>query len=243
MENGMTDSLLTPHPPHLQGRGAGSGAAAVSQHAKSPPEIPDQFWDASTGTARLDALLRSYLQMEKKLATFGGREPPDTPEEYQIEIANELLSSDRELNKRLHAAGFTQQQAQLVYDLAAERLLPMVAEIAAVFEAEGQVARLTQHFGSEQRWRQVARQIDAWGRSHLPSQVFEALSTTAEGVIAMHRMMANAEPGLIKNAGPPDEAVSEGHLKKLMRDPRYWRDQDPALVERVRDGFRRLYRD
>jgi hypothetical protein len=27
----------------------------------------------------------------------------------------------------------------------------------------------------------------------------------------------------------------------MMRDPRYWRQQDPAIVEQVREGFRRLY--
>lgn len=25
------------------------------------------------------------------------------------------------------------------------------------------------------------------------------------------------------------------------RDPRYWKHQDPEIVERVRNGFRRLY--
>ena len=39
----------------------------------------------------------------------------------------------------------------------------------------------------------------------------------------------------------PDPTPDEHDLKKLMRDPRYWRDQDPEIVERVRDGFRRLY--
>lgn len=30
-------------------------------------------------------------------------------------------------------------------------------------------------------------------------------------------------------------------LRKLMDDPRYWRDQDPSYVEMIRQGFRDLY--
>lgn len=39
------------------------------------------------------------------------------------------------------------------------------------------------------------------------------------------------------------EDVSGAELKAMMKDPRYWRDQDPAIVEKVREGFRRLYHD
>ena len=38
-----------------------------------------------------------------------------------------------------------------------------------------------------------------------------------------------------------DLDLSNNDLKNMMRDPRYWRDQDPELVEKVREGFRRLY--
>jgi hypothetical protein len=33
----------------------------------------------------------------------------------------------------------------------------------------------------------------------------------------------------------------EADLYKLMRDPRYWRDRDPALIAKVTEGFRQLY--
>lgn len=36
---------------------------------------------------------------------------------------------------------------------------------------------------------------------------------------------------------PDDEAA----LRALMRDPRYWRDKDPAVMDRVARGFARLY--
>lgn len=44
-----------------------------------------------------------------------------------------------------------------------------------------------------------------------------------------------------KRGGPGD--ISEAALKELMQDPRYWRDSDPEIIERVRQGFASLYPD
>ncbi len=36
-------------------------------------------------------------------------------------------------------------------------------------------------------------------------------------------------------------AASEAELQSLMRDPKYWRDKDPATIAKVTDGFKRIY--
>lgn len=33
----------------------------------------------------------------------------------------------------------------------------------------------------------------------------------------------------------------EKNLRLLMQNPKYWRDQDPEMVKRVEEGFKRLY--
>lgn len=33
----------------------------------------------------------------------------------------------------------------------------------------------------------------------------------------------------------------EQELRNLMEDPRYWKHQDPEIVKRVEEGFKRLY--
>jgi len=33
----------------------------------------------------------------------------------------------------------------------------------------------------------------------------------------------------------------EKELRNLMEDPRYWKHQDPEIVKRVEEGFKRLY--
>ena len=221
-----------------------------------PVDVPEKFWDGDRGAVRTEALLKSYRELERKLsARFAppaddapdeerlrfrrAMGVPDTPAEYTVQPRHELVGADMEVNAALHRAGFTPAQVQLVYDLAAERLLPVVAEAASQFEAERQRDRLRAEFGGEERYRRTAKQIAAWGRANLPEEVLAPLSTTADGVIALHRMMAKGEPPLTRRADAP-EAVDEAALRKLMRDPRYWRSREPDFVKRVTDGFRRL---
>ena len=231
-------------------------AEAEAARAERPEEVPEKFWDAERGQLRTEALLKSYRELERKLsARFAppaedapeeervrfrrAMGVPETPEEYAVEPRHGLTDADPAVNAVLHRAGFTPAQVQVVYDLAADRLLPAVAEAAAQFEAERQRDRLRGEFGGEERYRRTAKQIAAWGRANLPEEVVAALSTTAEGVIALHRMMAKGEPALARRGEAP-EAMDEAALRRMMRDPRYWRAHEPDFVKRVTDGFRRL---
>lgn len=239
----MTEDLIsaavgTPGPKNASAAGLERQGAG-----RRPVTVPEKFWDPEHQQLRTDALLKSYLELERKYSSGETRDVPERPEDYQIEIVHELIESDAEVNRRLHDAGFTQKQAQLVYDLAAERLLPMITEVASIFEAERQTEKLIEHFGGEARWRQVARQISAWGKAKLPEPVFEALSGTYEGVLTIHKMMIADEPKLNLASKAEQSVQSDSELKQMMRDPRYWRDQEPAVVQRVREGFRRLYND
>ena len=221
-----------------------------------PADVPEKFWDAEAGALRVDALLKSYRELERRLSQRAappaeGAGPddllrfrqamgiPETPCAYSISEPHELCRADDEVNKRLHGAHFSNAQAQLVYDLAAERLVPLIAEAAAQFEADRQRERLCSHFGGEDRFRQVAGQLSAWGRAKLPAPVFEALSSTCEGVLALEQMMRKEEPGLSRDSAPPARE-SEAELRAMMRDPRYWRSREPEFVRRVTEGFRRL---
>ncbi|MCH7935751.1 MAG: hypothetical protein IH994_01505 [Proteobacteria bacterium] len=249
----MTNNLLETMPED----GAGSGAAAQPPSAippqgeapengagpTPPPGLPDKFWDQDKGEVRTDSLVKSYRSLEQKLGALAGQGVPDDAEGYDIKTENELFASDPAVNAQLHAAGFSQEQAQTVYDLAAEHMLPLVTGVASEFHAQAQIDRLAQRFGGEEKWREMAGQLKQWGRAKFPDEVFQALSSTYEGVLTMHKMMSSGEPGLIEGAGAGDEGSSEEGLKRMMQDPRYWRDHDPSFVQRVQDGFKRLFPD
>jgi hypothetical protein len=247
----MPENLLEPDE-------SAENPGTTGKTAGRPADVPEKFWDAERNEIRIEALLKSYRELERKLskslpAPEGDEDEegrtrllralgwPDSAEAYAIEPKHALTSPDPEINARLHQAGFTPRQAQLVYDLAAERLLPLIADAAAEFEADRERTRLAQQFGGPEKFAATARQIAAWGRANLPPTVFEALSATADGVMAMHAMMQKGEPKLASRGEPVAAAADEAELRKMMRDPRYWQKREPDFVNRVTDGFKRLF--
>ncbi len=231
---------------------------APSEGADRPADVPEKFWDPDACSIRTDALLRSYLELERRLGRsvpkpegeddvegidrlLGILGRPAAPEGYEIDPPHPLLVPDPSLNEMLHAAGFTQRQAQLVYNLAAERLLPVIDEAAGELEALRQIDRLERHFGGPEAWRTTAAQIKAYAEANLPEELFGALAGSYEGVLALHEMMRKAEPEIVGQAGSGQLAITEDSLRELIRDPRYWRDRDPEIVQRVTAGYRSLY--
>jgi hypothetical protein len=222
-----------------------------------PAGVPEKFWDREAGTIRTDALLKSYVELERKLGSMvalpgdddpEGRERlrralgvPATIEDYQIEARDELLEPTPEINARLHQAGFTQEQAQLVYDLAAEHVLPLIDDAIGELHAERDAERLAKQFGGDASWQNMARQIRTWGEANLTGEVYRTLAASYDGVVAMHQMMQAREPSVLQEANGPQVDVDQASLTRMMRDPRYWRERDPALVAQVTEGFQRLY--
>lgn len=139
----------------------------------------------------------------------------------------------------MHAQGFTNDQVQFVYDLAAEKMVPMVIEMAGDFKADREVEKLVEHFGGAEKWKEVSRQLLAFGQKNLPADSLDSLSSSYEGVIALYNMMNGDEPKITthKNA----DKSGEMDLQSMMRDPKYWRDKDPSFVSKVTEGFQRLY--
>lgn len=233
--------------------------APPSANAKArPADVPEKFWDAEAGALRVDALLKSYRELERRLSQRAAPPAadaapddllrfrqamgiPDTPCAYSINEPHELCRADEEVNKRLHAAHFSNAQAQLVYDLAAERLLPVIEEALGELDAQQQAERLQRHFGGVDTWRHTARQIKSWATANLPPDIHATLAGSYEGVLALHQMMRASEPELLGAGESSAAELTEEALAEMMRDPRYWRQRDPEFIARVTAGFKRLY--
>lgn len=255
----MTANLLdTPVPASASGPASAAPSAAPPNPAE-PLDIPAKFRDPETGALQVDKLLKSYLALEKRMARMVvlpdgeadslGRQQfhralgvPDSPDQYQIALRHPQVQLDPAVNARLHQAGFTPAQAQLVYDLACDHVMPQLEHTIGDLVASREREQLVAHFGGEARFREIARTLNAWGRANLPPGVFDALSGTAQGVLALQAMMQHQEPGL-GDFGRRDGAapLDEAQLAKLMRDPRYWKQRDPEILAQVTEGFRRLY--
>jgi hypothetical protein len=222
-----------------------------------PDGVPEKFWDPEAGAIRTEALLKSYVELERKLGSMvpmpGGNDQegrarllqalgvPASSEDYRIEVCDELVEPVPEINARLHEAGFTQEQAQLVYDLAADHLLPVIDDAMGELRATRDAERLASHFGGGAAWPNMARQIKAWGEANLAGDVYRILAASYDGVLAMHQMMQAREPSVLQAAEGSQSDLDEAALTRMMRDPRYWRERDPTVIAQVTDGFRRLY--
>lgn len=201
-------------------------------------DIPEKFKDPETGALKTQALLSSYKELEKKLSTQPSA--PKDPGEYCIDCTHGFFESDEQINKRLHEKGFNNDQAQEVYNLAAEKMVPMVQDIARDLQAEREVEKLIQHYGGAEQWREMSRQLLAFGQRNLPADVLDNLSSSFEGVLALHKMMKSEEPHL-KKESDAQGGMEEKDLQAMMRDPKYWRDKDPVFVSKVTQGFKSMY--
>lgn len=157
-------------------------------------EIPEKFKDSKTGVVRVDAMAKSYKELEKKLSQTPTA--PKTPIEYCVDCEHGLFEADAELNARMHEKGFTNEQVQFVYDIAAEKIVPMAIEMAADFQAEREIEKLIEHFGGAEKWKEVAKQMLIFGQKNLPADVLDSLSSSYEGVMALHNMMKGEEPSI-----------------------------------------------
>lgn len=203
-------------------------------------DIPEKFKDPETGALNADNLLRSYKELEKRMS----QQPvaPKTPEEYNVDVSHGMFEADPDVNQRLHKFGCTQDQVQEMYNIAQEKFVPMVQAMASDFEADREVEKLINHFGGVDQWKEVSRQLLAFGQQNLPEDVLENLSSSYEGVLALYRMMKSGEPGIQKQAASAMGSMDEKELQSMMRDPKYWREKDPAFVAKVTEGFENMYK-
>ena len=191
----------------------------------------------------LEALIEDYNYMasrDENLVEGNNRRLPESYDQYDIRIPHPFLERDEEVFKRMYEKGFTNDQAQLVYDLASERVIPVLDQLTMNYEAEKQLEKLTRYFGSQGKFDEVSRQISAWARQNLQPEIYDALASTSEGVIALYKMMSTNEPGLGRDRDFEEE-LSEDSLRKMMEDPRYWRDKDKDYIAKITRGFEKLY--
>lgn len=210
--------------------------------------VPEKFKDPKTGEIKVEELLKSYLALEKKLSeravspSARGMMPANA-DEYDIQLKSDLITIDPEMNERLFELGFTNEQVQTVYDLAVEKVLPLLQELSADYKADQELAALENEFGGAEQFNTIARQISAWGEKNLSPDIYEALCCSKDGILTMYKMMGgNSEPSLMQESAEQYPADTEETLRALMRDPRYWRKNDPSIVKRVEEGFKRLYK-
>ncbi len=214
--------------------------------------IPEKFLNKD-GTLNTAALLKSYSELEKKIGTMvsvpNADSDADTRAKFNRAIGvpndsseyptNELFD-DESLREKFFEIGLTSSQVEQIYRIAEEFLTPVLSELFDVQNETNAISELKNFFGDEQKMCDALNAINSFGEKYLPRDAFETLCATPQGIRSIYAMMQTMEPSIETNDAP-QKNLTDDELRRMMRDPKYWRDMDPEYVRKIENGFKKLY--
>ncbi len=214
--------------------------------------IPEKFRN-DDGTLNTDVLMRSYNELEKKIGTMisvpneksddASRQKfnraigvPEDASEYPV---NELYD-DEKLRQKFFEIGLTKTQVEKIYDIANEFLSPVISDLFSVRDQSSAMNELKNFFGGKEKMLDALRAINTFGKQFLPQDAFNELCATPQGIQSVYKMMQSMEP-TVKTDKNEKEILSDSDLRRMMRNPKYWRDGDAEYIRKIENGFKKLY--
>ena len=215
-------------------------------------KIPQKFQNPD-GTVNVDALMKSYSELEKKIGTMvsvPGKNADDASREKfnraigVPENANDYptnaLFDNESIKQKFHDIGLTSNQVEQIYSVAEEFLSPVLMELFSAKNETNEMLKLEKFFGSREKMKEALIAINTFGEKFLPHDAFDALCASASGIQGVYQMMQSMEPRVETNFNE-QENLTDDDLRRMMRDPKYWRDADPEYVRKIENGFKKLY--
>lgn len=215
-------------------------------------KIPEKFLD-DNGELNTSALLKSYCELEKKMGNMVSVPNDDSDENTKQkfnraigvpdnidEYPTNSLFDDESVRKKFHEIGLTSKQVEEIYTIAEEFLQPTLKNLFELQNQTNAINELKNFFGGNEKMNDVLREINAFGEKFLPADAFDELCSTPQGIQGIYRMMQSMEPNVLMNKNETENLTDET-LRNMMRDPKYWRDQDPEYVRKIENGFKKLY--
>ncbi len=199
-----------------------------------PPDwLPAKFWDAKKGEIRLQALAKSYKLLEKRLSGASSSNAPVIDKSVEKPVDKSVDLTEENIEKPVE---------NLVDNSVNSSVDKSMDDVVNLDEIALANAELEEVFGGADKWQRLRPQLLDWGRRNLPEAAFASLSGSVEGIKALHGLMLSRpqEPRLAAGGDLP-QALDETRLRRMMEDPRYWRERDPEFVGRVLRGFQQLY--
>ncbi len=215
-------------------------------------KVPEKFLNAD-GTLNTDALLKSYSELEKKIGSMISVPDSNSDSETKAkfnraigvpENANEYpintMFDDESLREKFFEIGLTSTQVEKIYQIADEFLTPVLSDLFNTQNEASAIAELKNFFGSEEKMQEALREINSFGEKYLPREAFDELCSTPQGIRSIYAMMQSMEPA-IQTDEMGSKNLTDNDLRRMMRDPKYWRDQDPEYVRKIENEFKKLY--
>jgi hypothetical protein len=214
--------------------------------------IPEKFLN-DQGELNTSALLKSYCELEKKMSNMVSVPNEDSDESVKQKFNHAIgvpdniedyptnsLFDDESVRTKFHEIGLTAKQVEKLYDIAEEFLQPTLKSLFQLQNQTNAINELKNFFGSTEKMNDALREINAFGERFLPADAFDELCSTPQGIQGIYKMMQSMEPDVLTDKNTT-ENITDDMLRNMMRDPRYWRDQDPEYVRKIENGFKKLY--
>ena len=115
----------------------------------------------------------------------------------------------------------------------------LATPIAGVAIATGVLMRKLS-FGDDEKMNDALHAINSFGERFLPRDAYEALCSSPQGIQSMYKMMQSMEPE-VQTESNSTKSLSDSDLRRMMRDPKYWRDNDVEYIRKIENGFKKLY--
>ena len=215
-------------------------------------KIPEKFLNED-GTLNTDSLVKSYNELEKKMGTMVSVPNADTddktrerfyraigvPDDAGEYPTNDMFDNDS-VKQKFHDIGLTCHQVEEIYAIANEFLSPLLSDLFDAKNETSAYSELKNFFGGEEKMNDALRAINTFGERFLPHDAFESLCRSPQGIQSVYKMMQSMEPD-VQTQKNESEILSDDDLRRMMRDPKYWRDADPEYVRKIENGFKKLY--
>ena len=224
----------------------------MKQKEKIMDNIPEKFLNQD-GTLNSESLIKSYTELEKKLGTMISvpNENSDAESKQKFnraigvpdnasEYPKNDLYDDENLREKFLQIGLTKTQVEKIYSIADEFLSPVVSELFSVQNESSAINELKNFFGGTEKMNNALHAINAFGEKFLPHDAFDALCSTPQGIQSVYKMMQSMEPD-VKTEQNEIKNLTDADLRRMMRDPKYWRDNDVEYIRKIEHGFKKLY--
>ena len=217
-----------------------------------PDWLPDKFYDPDVGP-RVELLAKSFRELEGKLSQkkenlaeeLKSERLASAPEKYEIALPEDLnvpegvevtLKEDDPVAEWF--MGFAKENglSQEEFNAAVNTYIQL--EISKLPDVNAEIEKLGD-YGQDRLLK-----VDTHLKNALDEEEYAAIQpmmTSAKGIEAMEKLIKQAGPGQFDGDGG-GEGLTLNELRKMQNDPRYYRDQDPAFIERVKKGYERLYK-
>ena len=214
--------------------------------------IPEKFLNKD-GTLNGDALMKSYTELEKKMSNMISVPDENSDEDAQrrfyraigvpksaSEYPHSEVFDDENVRQKFFEIGLTNKQVQKIYDIAQEYLTPILSNVLSNEQEANAIAELKNFFGGTEKMRDAFVAIKSFGERFLPADAFEELCATPQGIQSVYKMMQSMEPHVEMETNT-SEILSDSDLRRMMENPKYWRDHDAEYIRKIENGFKKLY--